>query len=154
MRGLKIVVVLLALLQVSAILHMPVQAQKSASDAVRNRITAMSEMGRTLKALQQAIRRGGLTEDQSTEVLIERLRQDTEILPTLFAVYEKSEASEAREIIWTEPEAFAEQIAQFATTVESLVSAYETGNNAQTRAAIRDVMVACGDCHQIYRDTR
>ena len=126
-------------------------AHDGAMGATKERMDAMSDMGRALKALHIAMRSGDLLDAPDAPLLIEQLRQKGQILPSLFATNEIPEMSDASPHIWDDPEGFGAKIDAFNTGVEELVDAHENRNRAEAGAALRKVTAGCSNCHQAYR---
>lgn len=131
-----------------------VAAHEGASGATRARMEAMTDMGRTLKYLSTAMRKGDMLDDPEVALRIEILRQKADTLPSLFANREIPDVSEASPAIWDQPEQFGTEVTAFQDVVDALAAAHENGSKSDARSALRQVATACSGCHQVFRITQ
>jgi cytochrome c556 len=69
-----------------------------------------------------------------------------------FAESTKGEKTRALPVIWTDAGKFKQAQDQFRTSVGALVAATKGGNEAAVKTAVGDVLKACNNCHDNFRE--
>lgn len=129
----------------------PALSHAGAMGVTKERMDAMTDMGRALKQLHQHMRAGDLMQAADVTALINELKQKGHGIKPAFAVEEIPAMSEASPAIWEDSEGFEKAISMFNADVASLLAAYENSDAAQTQAALKAVSTGCTACHDDYR---
>jgi cytochrome c556 len=69
-----------------------------------------------------------------------------------FAESTKGEKTKALPVIWTDADKFKQSQDQLRTSVGALVAATKGGNEATVKTAVGDVLKACNNCHDNFRE--
>lgn len=129
----------------------PALSHAGATGVTKERMDAMTDMGRALKQLHQHMRTGDLMQATDVAALINELKQKGYGIKAAFAVKDIPAMSEASAAIWEDAEGFEQAINMFNADVASLLAAYENGDIEQTQAALKTVSTGCTACHDDYR---
>lgn len=124
------------------------QAHEGATGIVKQRMDAMADMGKRVKAITQRLRAGrdlAAIKDDAAEMH----RLAVEIAP-LFPLGSLGPHSDARKAIWENWPDFTAKADALAAEAAKLAE-ISTDNVAALRKQIRAVGEACGACHETYR---
>jgi cytochrome c556 len=139
------VVILTALIAGAALSH------EGATGIVAERMTAMKNIGRELKAIGEML--VGVVPFDAAVVAqhVDALHEDCHRAATLFPPGSLDHHSRASPAIWDRPEEFAEEMQRLHHATKNLVATAAFGDKAQLLASFEVVQDACNSCHKTFR---
>lgn len=127
-------------------------AHEGATGIIAERMTAMKNMGRELKALEDILARNAAPLDISSIVQhAEALHENCHRTIGLFPPGSVDHHSKALPAIWEKPEAFNEQMHRLHSATEALVGITALGDEAALAASVKQIKEICGGCHETFR---
>lgn len=126
------------------------QAHKGASGVVKQRMTAMKEMGESMKALSLMVTGKQPYDAKSVQAIAATLKGHAGHLPMLFPKGSIKAPSEATPKIWTNWDDFKGQADKLAALADGLASAAPQGRTAAI-GHFAKLGKACSGCHEDYR---
>lgn len=131
-----------------------VQVPQEIVDAVKGRQANFSDVGAAFKAISDEMK-AGRNDSATVEFSIKALKQYSRSVEMWFPEGSGPASGlemEAKANIWAEPEAFAEEIANFQTAIEGLSEATE--NPDLLMAKFRAAGGTCKSCHDTFREEK
>lgn len=131
-----------------------VQVPQEIVDAVKARQANFSDLGAAFKAIRDEMK-AGRPDSQTVVFSIKEMQRHAKSIDVWFPVGSGPETGlemEAKASIWTETEAFAEEITNFKTAVAGLSEATE--NPELLPAKFRAAGGTCKSCHDAYREEK
>lgn len=139
-----------AALAISSVFAFQALAEPTPEDALDYRKAVMTALRGHIGAASMITR--GLVDDDGHLVGHARgLHAGAMELSRVFQEGSDVGESEALPIIWEEPEAFAEAVADMEEATAAFVAAAESGDSDAIAAAFRNVGMGCRGCHDRYR---
>lgn len=129
-----------------------VEVPQEIVDAVKARQANFSDVGAAFKAISDEMKAGRM-DSATVEFSIKEMQRHAQSIDTWFPEGSGPETGlemEAKANIWSEPEAFAEQLANFKTAVADLSEA--TADPSLLPAKFRAAGGTCKSCHDTYRE--
>ncbi len=121
-------------------------AHQGAMGVVKERMDAMGRVQGDAKVIGQMLRGQTVFDADTARAALDRLVEEARAIPGHFEVRDVSAPSEARELIWTEFDAFSGLADEMANAAMG---------PADTPEALRQTFIgvgaACGACHEKYR---
>lgn len=137
-------------LVISSVFSVHAIADSTPEDAADYRLAVMTALRGHIGAASMIAR--GLVEDDGHLVgHAQGLATGVKELDRVFPAGSNVGESEALPVIWEEPEAFAEAIANAQEATAAFLAAAESGDEEAISAAFRNVGTACRGCHDRYR---
>ena len=137
-------------LAMSAVVSVPVLADTTPEDALDYRKAVMTALRGHIGAASM-IARGLVDNDGHLVGHARGLADGAREMERIFQEGSNVGESEALPLIWEEPDAFAEAIANMQEATAAFVAAAESGDSEAIGAAFRNVGMSCRGCHDRYR---
>jgi cytochrome c556 len=135
----------------AAVLLVGAAAHEGATGIVAERMAAMKNIGRELKAIGDMLL-GDVPFDATVVAQhADALHEDCHRVGTLFPPGTADHHSNASPAIWDKPENFAQAMQRLHGATEDLVVTAALGDKANLLASYVTVQNACNGCHQTFR---
>ena len=126
-------------------------AHEGATGVVAERMTAMKNIGRELKAIGDMVL-GQIPFDAGAIVQhAERLHENCHRTEDLFPAGSMGHHSRARPEIWQRPEDFQKQMQRLHEASEALVATATRGDRAELATSFESLQDTCSSCHDEFR---
>ena len=138
-------------ISLALLIAMPVVAHEGVENPfVRERMSAMSTMADSMKTLVQ-MARGKLEFDAALAITaLETVAEEAAATPELFAAEETDPKSEAKALIWSEPDKFAAKAFEMENIARGF--ALEVDSADDLDGVVKALGGACKACHADYRE--
>jgi cytochrome c556 len=125
-------------------------AHEHATGIIAARMTAMTNMGRELKAIGEMLA-GDTPIDKAALVRhTEALHDNCHHVEAMFPPGSIDHHSHALPDIWSKP-GFAEQMRRLHEATEGMVAIAQAGDTAKLKASFEEVKSTCNSCHEAFR---
>ena len=127
-------------------------AHEGATGVIAERMKAMENMGRELKAMIGMVDGEGPLDRAALVRHAEAFHEDCHRVEAMFPPGSIDHHSFVRSSIWEEPEAFRIEAQRLQDATENLAAMVErSAVAAELRAAVEDVRTSCTSCHDKFR---
>jgi len=127
-------------------------AHSAASGVVKQRMDAMSDIGRQMKAIGKMMNGDAAFDPAVLQRAARAIESHAQNIPTLFPEGSDQKPTEALPIVWTDWEKFRAIAQALAVSADRLaISAPGAGSAADIRADFSALGTNCQSCHQTFR---
>ena len=129
----------------------PLYAHEGATGVVKERMDAMSAMGKAMKTIAELLRGNSVPLPDEAIKASAILRAHSITLPSLFPRGSNGHPSTAKADIWIDWARFVEQSSELKRRSDALADAVEAGDKARMMQTFRGVGAVCSACHRDFR---
>ena len=126
-------------------------AHEGATGVVAQRMDAMKQMGRHMKALGTMLAGKTAFDRETAKRLAETMHEHCEHVMHLFPVGSDGHHTEATRAVWDRRPEFDARMRSFDAAVEALVAAAASGEKAGLETEFKRVAQECSGCHDDFR---
>lgn len=134
----------------AVLLAMPAVGHMGATGVVKERMDAMLDIGKSMKAISRTIK----SPDYNPETVAKsagRISRHADRLVDMFPVGVTHEKSEARPAIWERKAEFDALFVELREKARKLSDADRAGDPKDAAMALRDLGKTCSACHKTFR---
>jgi cytochrome c556 len=126
-------------------------AHKGATGIIAERMAAMKNMGRELKAIGDMLLGNAPFDTAALVQHADALHENCHRTTTLFPPGSIDHHSKALPAIWEKPEAFQEAMQGLHNATETFVATATLGDRAALAASFEQIKEICNGCHESFR---
>ena len=126
-------------------------AHEGATGIVAERMEAMKNMGRGLKAIADMLAGVEPFDPEAAAAHAALLHENCHRVGTMFPPGSIDHHSKALPRIWEEPEKFQEEMQQLHAATETLAATADNGDPASIQEAFDRVKESCSTCHKLFK---
>jgi cytochrome c556 len=127
-------------------------AHENATGIIAERMEAMKNMGRDLKAVYRILTGSGPLDTAALVSHAETLHENCHKVEGMFPPGSIDHHSRALPVIWEKPEAFQEEMQRLHNLTEHFLALAASGDKAALTASFDEVRESCRTCHETFRN--
>ena len=132
----------------------PAASHEGATGVVAQRMDAMKEMGRHMKALGNMLSGKTAFDQETAQRLAETMHEHCEHVMHMFPPGSDGHHSEATKAVWDRRPEFDDRMRRFDEAVEDLVAAAASGGRSELQSEFKRVGQECSGCHDGFRQKK